>query len=121
MKLYHSSYLKLSTLNPTIGSDRHHGEDARAVDQPVVFFTTDENEIMRCKDEKEVATYKYIVKISEDDPDLFLDEKQFALIQEYNQTFGENESTRWYFLKRPIAVEESLEWNGTTYVKRDNF
>ncbi|PIC87995.1 hypothetical protein CSV72_02270 [Sporosarcina sp. P20a] len=121
MKLYHSSYLKLSILNPTVGSDRHDGEDPRAVGQPVVYLTAAEDEKMRGKGEDHVATYKYIVEIPEDDPDLFIDEKDFLFIQECNQAFEENDLTRWYFLKRSIAVKQTLEWNGEVYVERENF
>lgn len=103
------------------GNDRHNGEDDRAVNQLVVYLTTAEDEIFRGKGVESVATYKYVVEIPEDDPDLFLDEKDFVFRQEYNEALGETDTTKWYFFKRSTKVQETLEWDGRKYVKRNNF
>lgn len=119
MKLFHSSNLKLSVLMPMFGEGRHKGEDPRAVNEPVVYLTNSEEDIFS---EKLIpAQYKYIVEISEDDPDLFLDENDFSFRQECYEDDGELDTTRWYFLKRSINVHETLEWDGEKYVKIDNF
>ncbi|QHE59781.1 hypothetical protein FHE72_01055 [Rossellomorea vietnamensis] len=119
MKLFHSSNKRLSTLTPTIGGSRHKGEDPRAVNKPVVYLTTSEEETFA--ENGITHRFKYIVEMSLNDPDLYLDEKDFEFRQECNETFGENDTTRWYFLKKPISVLETLEWDGKKYVKRNNF
>jgi hypothetical protein len=116
MKLFHSSHLKLSILEPRLGGNRHEGEDPQAINQPVIYFTNTEDEIF--SNEGIVAPYKYIVEIEEEDPDLYLDEKYFELIKNGNEAFPDiKNNTKWYFLKRPIKVVETLKWDGKKYVK----
>lgn len=119
MKLYHSSNKRLSVLVPIVGGNRHKGEDPRAVNEPVVYLTNSQDETFA--EEGIIHRYKYIVEIPMEDPDLFLDEKDFAFRQECNEAFGENDATRWYFRKKSIIVQATLEWDGKKYIKRNNF
>jgi hypothetical protein len=117
MKFYDSSHIKLSMLEPRLGGTRHKGEDSRAINQPVVFFTNAQDEIF--SKEGIVVPFKYIVEIDENDPELFLDEKHYAFIQECKEVFPDlKDDTKWFFLRRPIKVLETLEWDGKKYVKR---
>ena len=119
MRLFHSSSEKLSVLEPMLGDSRHKGEDPRAIDKPVLYLTTAEDEIFSYKDK--VAQYKYVVEIDDDDTNLFLDEKDYEFMKECNEEYPEMQIRRWYFSLRPIQVTETFEWDVEKYVKRQNF
>ncbi|WP_339314640.1 hypothetical protein [Paenibacillus sp. FSL R10-2734] len=102
-----------------IGKYRHSEEDPRAVKQAVVYLTTEQDEIFRNGDV--VETYKYLVEIDENDPDLYLDEKDYQFRQECNKDFEESDNTKWYFYLKPINVSDTLEWNGHCYTRIPNF
>ncbi|MEK5183221.1 hypothetical protein [Paenibacillus sp. FSL P4-0288] len=119
MKLYHSTCIKLSVIDPMIGNYRHDGEDPRAVNQPVVYLTTDKDELFWNVDEE--ATYKYVVEIDENDPDLCLDVKDYEFKKKCNEELGVSVNNKWYFYLKPINVSETFEWNGQCYIQIPNF
>jgi len=109
MNLYHSSYTFTRRLEPQLGARRHIGEAPSAVGLPVVWLA---NVPMLMEDsEGNVATYRFLVEVPNDDPDLHLDEGLAGFMESADEDLESPITLRWYYLTRGVDVVEAYEWD----------
>jgi len=105
MILFHNSNDNLTKLVPKVGSSRHSGEDPRAVGKPVVWLSN------KPQLDQSSMKYRYEVEISENDPDLMMDEPFAKLQQDFAKMFNMENNWRWYFCFRELDINATYEFD----------
>ena len=109
MRLYHSTDVATSILEPQLGDRRHNNEAEDAVGKPVVWLSSDPE--IRTNGKGKRFRYRYTVDVPLDDPNLHEDTRHSDSYKKAAQLFGLSGESKWFYYTEPVAVAEAEEWD----------